>query len=355
MRTVVLVIVCCAIESRLTLGAPPDVQRATSTRSLSELIASIRNPASSVDRIQAVEQIACFGRNAVPSLSGLLRDEDTTVGEYALLALLRLGPEAEQAIPAVLGIATNPEDPRRIFAINTLEAIGPSAADAVPALTPLVSSQDSELRPAALAALASIGGAHAELTLAGILQHGDVRHQLELLGMLRDRPRTALRLLPTLVVAYQRGPPTIESAVLAVMSRTPQSAVGPMIRLLRSEELESRRRGARGLSQPALARTAVEAVPWLVDSLTDADSVLRFWSLRALGAIGAPSQGTTAALLTCLTDTDADVRWQALGTIERLGLQEQALGRLTKLRADPHPAVRMAAEHLLASSRHRGR
>ncbi|MCL4204472.1 MAG: HEAT repeat domain-containing protein [Pirellulaceae bacterium] len=312
---------------------------------LPELIAAIRQPAYAFDRPRAAEAAAKFGRNAVEPLCELLQEEQEVVRSYALLALSRMGPEAEAAIPAVERIAADPQNGLRRQAIDVLGKIGQAANEVVPTLVKILNDVQDEHQQVALRSLATIGSVEALRAIEDSFQNGGIPFRRDALQTLREAPEAAENLLPFLVATYSRRNSSLDSDMLALMVAIGEPSVGPLVELLRAEQVESRRKAALALGQRRL--TSAAAVPALTKALTDPEPVVRFWAVKALGAIGQPARTAADPLISCLNDADADVRWQTIRSIEQLGLQSQATEKLKSLRADPHPAVRQAAEQLL--------
>ena len=119
---------------------------ATATESLEELCRRLESPRNVTERIHAAEAMVVYGRRTVPSVCELLRHGDPKVREYALLAIIRLGPEAEQAVPQLTALAQASPEPLRIDAVLALGQIGPAATTAVPALLRVAHEPDRRLR-----------------------------------------------------------------------------------------------------------------------------------------------------------------------------------------------------------------
>jgi HEAT repeat protein len=190
-----------------------------------------------------------------------------------------------------------------------------------------------------------IGSVEALRAIENSFQHGGVAFRRDTLQTLRDVPEAAVKLLPLVIAAYGRENSSLDSDLLALMGAIGEPSIEPLVELLRAEQVESRRKAALALGQRRL--TSAAAVPALTTALTDPEPVVRFWAVKALGAIGQPARSAATPLMSCLNDADADVRWQTIRSIEQLGLQSQAAEKLRSLRTDPHPAVRQAAEHSL--------
>jgi HEAT repeat protein len=348
MKRICLVFVVFWSLSASVWGQKPGEEWDPAGKSLSELIAVIRQPARTFDRPRAAEAAAEYGRNAVEPLCGLLLEEQFMVRSYALLGLSRMGAEAEAAVPALVRIVADSQDELRGQAIDVLGMIGPAADEAVPMLIRVMEQSRGELQQSVLRSLTRIGSPAAVQAIENAFQRGDVTFRRMSLKTLQNTPDAAANLVPMLINVYRCGDPAINGDLLVLMSVIGEPVVESLVELLGAEQAESRRRAALALSRHRLA--SASAVPALMTALTDSEPVVRFWAVKALGAIGDPARTAATPLMACLNDSDADVRWQAIRSIERLGLESQAAEKLEGLRSDPHPTVRRAAEQLLQSS-----
>ncbi len=86
------------------------------------------------------------GKEAVPTVSRLLRDEDQNVRSSAYQFLQALGPDAEEAVPALVAVVKETDGGFRSRAFVTLRKIGPAAKAAVPVLDELLKSENNEVR-----------------------------------------------------------------------------------------------------------------------------------------------------------------------------------------------------------------
>ncbi len=350
MRLFSLMLALCLVSPSLVQGQAPTPTSPLPNRSLTELLETIRNPASSIDRVQAAEEIAGFGSLAVRPLTEILATHDPTVQSSVLLALRRIGADASEAVPAVIEIAVDADNALQRMAIEVLGAIGRDAAEAVPALAALLPVRNEERRYHILNSLLLIGDDAAHQALADAYQRGDRTQQLAVLRALREFPESAAALMPLLVDQFVQGNSRFESHLLQLINLAPESSIPHLLASLESGPPERRRRALIALCQPRVASAGAEAVGLLTESLQDSDPVVRFWALQVLGAIGIAAQKSSSQIIACFQDPDADVRWQAIETVQQLGLARQAIAPLQRLLADPHPAVRKAAEEAVRSA-----
>lgn len=78
--------------------------------------------------------------------------------EVALYILVRLGPAGKDAVPLLVEIARDETAAHRLAALKALAAIGPAAAAAIPALEQLTKEDNPQIHEAAKEALAKIKG-----------------------------------------------------------------------------------------------------------------------------------------------------------------------------------------------------
>ena len=92
---------------------------------------------------------------AVPLLTDLLKDRDSTVRSSAAYALGEFGPEARAAIPALMELLKD-KDASRAAAASALGDIGPEASAATPAIIELLNDENEKVRRDADEALEKI-------------------------------------------------------------------------------------------------------------------------------------------------------------------------------------------------------
>lgn len=349
MRSLSLVISLCLASVNLAQGQAQTTTGRLPGRSLTELLETIRHPARSIDRVQAAEEIAGFGSHAVPPLLEILTTHDDATQISVLLSLRRIGVDASEAVPAVIGMAVDADSALQSTAIEVLGSIGRDSNEAVPVLAAFLPVRNEERRYLILNSLLNIGNDAAHQALADAYQHGDQVQQSAVLRCVEQFPQSAAALMPLWVDQYVQGSRRFEVHLLRLINLSPEASIPHLLASLESGPAERRRRALIALGQPRVASTGAETVGPLTDSLQDADPVIRFWALKALAAIGGPAQQASPRIIACLEDSDADVRWQAVGTVQQLGLTRQAAELLQRLRTDPHPAVRQAAEEAIRS------
>jgi HEAT repeat protein len=95
--------------------------------------------------------------SGIPALIAALKDQNSTVRRWCILALGEIGPEAEAAVPALTEALLDKTIRVRQGAAAALGRIGPKAKSAVPALILALKDRDVSVRWAAASGLAGIG------------------------------------------------------------------------------------------------------------------------------------------------------------------------------------------------------
>ena len=98
------------------------------------------------------------GRSAVPALIEIA-DQDISRASrcYAIAALAFIGPPANAAIPSLSGLATNADSSVRLYAVNALGGIRAEPARVLPLLINAMRDPAPQVRAAALMALRDFG------------------------------------------------------------------------------------------------------------------------------------------------------------------------------------------------------
>jgi len=103
----------------------------------------------------------------------------------------------------------------------------------------------------------------------------------------------------------------------------------------------------RILAAAELVGAGPQVLPVLKDYLLDSDSGVRYWAAVGLNALGAEAAPATEALQHALNDPSPNVRFEAAGTLCKLGFCSEALPVLSKGLQDPRePVVLYAARTL---------
>lgn len=106
----------------------------------------------------ATMTLISFSPNSVPHLIRALRDEKVDVRNRAALALAEIGPTGREAVPSLISLLKDNNEDRavRLNTIRALGKIGSEAKAAIPFLTELKENQDEVFHQAVLRALSRI-------------------------------------------------------------------------------------------------------------------------------------------------------------------------------------------------------
>jgi HEAT repeat protein len=91
----------------------------------------------------------------------------------------------------------------------------------------------------------------------------------------------------------------------------------------------------------------LEALPKLVERLTDADVTVRFWAANGLTNLGTQAAPASKALLRALKDPSPEVRIAAAQALCRMGREQAALPVLASYLTDKRLLVRVAAANVV--------
>ncbi|MEQ1859261.1 MAG: HEAT repeat domain-containing protein [Chthoniobacteraceae bacterium] len=311
-----------------------------------ELGALVRdaNPAWSERAVYVLGRLGTSAGSAVPAILEVIAKQSPPSQKY-LDALVQIGEPAvapmlaafEKAKPANLGrdhwvvqclqqmgglgaapIARNLAHPSaavRFLAVRSLAALGADAGAVVPGLLKALEDDDLHVRSAALAALVAV--------------------------------RTPLaQIEPHLVGAFASASPLMRAAAVESVVRLGEDGRafhGKVIAALKDRD-ESVRSAVLEQLGPAYA----DAVPQLLPLLDE--PARRGAAIEALGRIGVESKPAVPQFVKLLQSGAKPDRVRILAALERIGpAASEALPALEPARADPDPAVRIAAYQAMAT------
>ncbi|MGD0538277.1 MAG: HEAT repeat domain-containing protein [Verrucomicrobiota bacterium] len=235
---------------------------------LPALIAATGDPIPDVRKSALRSLDALKDPRASPTLAAALQDEDATVRELAVEALLKLGPAAASAAGAMRESLAHPR------------ASGPFSTDR------------SSIRLAA-ALWHATGDANTALLLEQSLRGPDRRIAATVLGEIGPPaalfiPALSSCLEAQIVDEVPGKPESVERAdletIAKAMVRIGSPPVSPLVALLGDSRPGVRQRVAIALG--CLGTNAAPAVPALVKALDDANGTAQIAAVEALGAIG---------------------------------------------------------------------
>jgi len=247
------------------------------------------------DEERFADTIAADREALLAGVMTALKDPDERVVVPAIKLAGALGPLAGGVVPTLLRILeSGQESSAALTAVSALERIGPAARAAIPALADALRT-GVRIRPYAARALTAI--APGETEIAG----------------------------PAFVQALRTWSAPAASRELAILT----AAIGPeLLRFiieslsahLREESATSRITAAVALEN--LGARAVDAVPVLVQALSDRDAGVRVASARALGQMGSLATEAVPALNQAISDDDHAVRFAAYDAILKVAPAE---------------------------------
>jgi HEAT repeat protein len=267
-----------------------------------------------------------------------------------------LGPMGENAVPAVeslIAALNHPEWKLQAAAARSLGEIGdPRAAEPLVGLLsgrgPLVEIVGPSTRqygePEAVSGpLVKLGAAAVEPLIRFVQEKppstpGVVR-ALAALGQIGDR-----RAVPA-VVAVLESPDRYEprvrcQAIIALKAFKDPRAIDALAKAAREKD-----RSIHGAAGRALGAVGGEAVPRLIDVLSDEDPRIRYAAAEALGPTRDPR--AVGALLKVMSDPDPYVRCYAAQALARIG-DPRAVRAVLALLKDANQEVRQAARSAMA-------
>ena len=286
-----------AAEALGRLVAQPDVVIPLLAARLDDSTETRRGPMWAV----AGFALGHYGRAALPHVKPALDSPSSAKCRSALLAIDRIGADAQATVPAVIAILQRDDPETRIYAINALRAIGPGAKEAIEELVKHLSSDDFHTQYWACRALGAIGpeARSAAGNLVVCLRSG--------VASVRRNAATALG---------QIGPGVGQAAVDALIE-----ALSDSIQPVRQNAVV-----ALGQLQPLSAK-AVPVIEKLLQEpsgfIPRAPAALTLWQL-------APESPLPAEALLCDLVND-DEPWLAARAFARIKATDETIRRLSAL------------------------
>ena len=241
---------------------------------------------------------------------------------------------AVMSIPAVASVddlvkGLSAEDAKaRADAAEKLGDMGALAAPALPALVKALSDDAPLVRAQAANALGDMGssGKPAVDDLAKLLKDSDARVRravVDALGKIKPGPDKAV---PILIEVFSDADPSVVTRALHSLSEAGDRIVPAMIEVLKNDK--TRYWGLIILHE--LGPKAKDAVPTLVEILSDKRAEVRMEALMALAAIGPDAKDAAGAVIKQLSDPEVAVQRAAALAAGRIG--PACIGATPKLR-----------------------
>ncbi|MCY3019186.1 MAG: sigma-70 family RNA polymerase sigma factor [Planctomycetota bacterium] len=274
----------------------------------------------------------------LPLLEKLLADQDPSVRKNAINAAEMIG--GEQAVVLLERALSDLDRDVRGAAVFALEHAGGEKALGI--LEKALADPDASVRSWTAVAIGIVGGEKALALLEGRLAGGDDHREDVIHGLgIIDGEKAVARLKHALTDSDSS---VRQSAARELSELGAGKLLVPLDELLKNRLAQFRLYAAEQLYMIPEKETAIGL---LKRALTDSDVDVRRNAVGSLGMIGLRTKGAyteelLALLETALTDANDNVRSCAAGALGRIG-GEKALARLEKALTDPDRAVRSGA------------
>jgi HEAT repeat protein len=342
-----------AIATLGLLAAEPDTALPALAARLRDETATRRGPIWVV----AALALGSYGRAALPHVTPALKNESAVACRGALLAIDRLGKDANATVPELILILQRNAPEIRIYAINALRAIGPDAKDAVPEIIKHLSSDDFHTQYWACRALGAIGPEARSATgeLIRCLRSGVTsvrRNAAAALGNIG--PDVGQPGTDALIEALSDGlQPVRQNAVVALGQLKPLTAkAAPVIEKMLQEPSKFRPRATAAKTLWQLdpqSKTPIEALlrdlvendePWVAAEVFGEIKVAQEALPRLTALLDSPNVWTKQYAAVALLEIGAETQ-RAKATLEELArseneeTRESAAASLEKFNAKP--------------------
>jgi HEAT repeat protein len=302
-------IACAMILARIGPGAAEVVPELRALQAIPELRAYAALALVRIDREQAGEAV-----------QGLINDLDggnPATRAAAVAALIDMGPAGREALPSLRGVLRDPE--LVLDGLEVVEGVGPGGALLVPDLVGLLSDRDRRVVERAGEVLVQLG-APAGPGLTGALSSPNPQVRAgaaRALGQIGPPARSAVAALKTALDDPEANVRLLAAEALGGIGPEASPAVEMLRGWLGSFETDARRQAVLALGR--MGPAARVALPDLVNCLVDPDEVVRYGAVRSLGRVAMPGDSLVADLLSTLNDHSPAVRLagaEALGKVE---------------------------------------
>jgi len=290
-------------------------------------------------RNSAVDALVKIGKAAVPKLIEALSDENPVVKANAAHALGKIG--APEAVPKLIDALSNEN---LIVKINTAEALGKiGTPEAVSKLIEALSDENPYINYIATLSLGEIGAQEAVPKIIEALfdEKTDVKTYLaDLIGEL-GAPGAATEFINNPFGDFINDIININSAAGYALNKIGATEAVPiLIEALSDEKSDVKVKAAYTLGKI----NASEAVPKLIEALSDESPSVNIAAAHALGEIGA--QEAVPILIEALSDRNPAVKVNAAYALGEIGAQE-AVPILIEALSDGNPDVKTNAAYAL--------
>jgi HEAT repeat protein len=336
------------------------VKKEPSERKVKSLINDLKR-GSERDRRKAALALSNVGeaaRIALPDLIESLNDADPFVREYSAQALEQLGSPAVRTLIVALrhakGLAVAGPTPMIARPIPQLKEVMGEAdvraclieigAPAVPALIEALREATPAIQPFIGAALAKIQGGNPSSIVDDALSSSD--DDIRLNGAVALAENASPSDVPTLAALLKDRLNKVRVCGFSGLAKSgSKNAVGPFVDAFKLEADSNVRVAAiTGLGQ--LGLKVDEAIPPLIELLSDQSLSVQMGSILALGEIGARAKAAVPGLAAFLENENWHWRQQAAIALGKISSRE-AVPVLSEALKDQEERVRQAAAEAL--------
>lgn len=300
-------------------------------------------------RYAAYDELIAMGKDAVPILvEEGLKHENPAIRNASASTLGKIGPDAADAVPALIEALDDEYSQVKWTAVKSIGMIGPAAIEAIPGLIEKLKINNWMLNHNVAIALARIGDASVPF-LIEVLETGDDNAMSWAMESIREMGPAAKDAIGPLIELLRTKSPTDSPSnlwtVRLFMALGADVSVGPLISVLKDENVNG---GSRGFVADVLSEfdtEAAEALPVFIELLGSDDSNLNFHCFTAIGSMKVDPELSVSVLSSYLDDEDGFFRGMAAVTIGGFGVAAE--GALPKLREilehDPDKGAREGA------------
>ena len=319
--------------------------------------------------ITALIQLHDKAKAAVPVLVKHLNNQKHSSyweGRYALTALGKLAPVADEAIPEIAKALK--DDSLKTEAFAVLTDLGPAASPVLPQLVAMAreyslgeKAEDHLPSRAECAQLVckwkrdrfvvgtidterlwKVLGAEDLHAIAPLLTSESAADRALAIDKFYDLGQAAV---PTLIDLVKDSEPDTRRTAIRILGHIGPAAIAAVPSLAATlKEKDSEDRSVAAISLGQIGSDSAPAVAALSEALAETDGSIRVCSIEALGRIGPAAAPATAGLIERLHDKSPTVRSAAARALGQIGpAAKAALPELEKLSRDREDYVRQAA------------
>ncbi|MCA9069875.1 MAG: HEAT repeat domain-containing protein, partial [Planctomycetaceae bacterium] len=264
-----------------------------------------------------------LAKSAVSDLVATLKaSNDIALQHEVLIALERIGTEANSAIPTIAKYLDNESPVLQHQALHTLRQMGPLAKPVVPQVLKALESQSPVISTAAAWTLASIADdvtvkRQAALVLVNGLKSKDPNILSDSVTGLSELGKPAVSGLSNLLSDSNSAIAMHAADALGLMGPVAAPATGELLKSLQHQDENVAAHAAQALG--AIASNPKTVVPALTEQLGSQSEMIRIASAFSLGRFGGDAKSAVPQLAKTLSDSSVDVRVAAAQALASIG------------------------------------